>query len=295
MHAVGINFPDLLATQGRYQLRPELPFVPGCEIAGIVREAPAGSGWTAGQRVAAFIWHGGYAETVQVPLHMLAPVPERLSLTMAAAMVVNYHTAHFALARRGRLEPAESVLVLGAAGGIGTAAIQVAKGLGAQVIAGVSSDARAAIARAAGADEIVVLHEGFSSEVRALAAGEGVDVVVDPVGDWLFDEALRALRPEGRILVVGFAAGDIPTVKINRLLLRNVAVVGVAWGGLLDREPGLMRATSSTLNALALEGVVAPQIGRKFVFEQIPDALDALARGEIAGKAVAIVEDRSSA
>jgi NADPH:quinone reductase len=107
VHAVGINFPDLLATQGRYQLRPELPFVPGCEIAGIVREAPAGSGWTAGQRVSAFVWHGGYAETVQVPLHMLAPVPERLSLTTAAAMVVNYHTAHFALARRGRLEPAE--------------------------------------------------------------------------------------------------------------------------------------------------------------------------------------------
>lgn len=290
VHAVGINFPDLLLTRGQYQHKPPLPVVPGCEIAGVIRSDPEGSEWSPGDHVAAFVWQGGFAEQVAVPLNALAATPDGVDFASAAAMIVNYQTVHFALERRARLAPGETTFVLGAAGGIGTAAVQVAQGLGARVIAGVANEAQAETARAAGADDVVVLHEAFSQDVRRLTDGEGVDVVLDPLGDWLFDEAIRGLAPEGRILVVGFAAGAIPSVRVNRLLLRNVSAVGVAWGAFLDVDPELIGRQAASLARMVASGVVRPHISSRFAFEELPEALRRLGRGEIAGKGVVDVK-----
>lgn len=288
--AIGVNFPDLLMTKGQYQLKPELPIVPGCEIAGVIRDAGPGSSWRVGDRVAAFIWSGGYAEQVRVPVASLVAVPDGVDLSAAAAMLVNYHTALFALQRRGQVRDGDSVLVMGAAGGVGTAAVQVARGLGARVIAGVSSEARAETATAAGADDVLVLTDGFSKQVRELTDGRGVDAVLDPVGDWLFDEALRALAPEGRILIVGFAAGSIPELRVNRLLLRNVSAVGVAWGAFLGIDGELLASQAAHLDEMVAAGFVRPHIGATFPFEDVPRALTALATGRIPGKGVVLVE-----
>lgn len=286
VEAVGINFPDLLLTRGEYQLKPDLPIVPGCEIAGTVAVAPRGSGWAVGDRAAAFIWHGGYAERARVPCSALAPVPDDVGSAVAAAGLVNYHTVLFGLERRGQVAAGDDVLVLGAGGGIGTAAIQVANGLGARTIAGVADERQVETARAAGARETLVLSEGFATQVRDVTAGTGVDVVLDPLGDWLFDEAVRALAPEGRILVVGFAAGRVPSVKVNRLLLRNVAAVGVAFGAFLNYDQRLLARQAETLERMRRDGHVAPRIGARFTFGEIPAALDQLQQGRIAGKAV---------
>ena len=287
VRAIGVNFPDLLITQGTYQHKPEVPFVPGCEIAGVVIHAPAGSEHAPGDRVAAFVWQGGYAERAVVALNALMRLPEGADFAGGAGMVVNYHTTHFALQRRGRLERGERLLVLGAAGGIGTAAVQVGRALGATVLGGVADESQLEVALAAGADDALVLGEGFSKEVRARTGGRGVDVVLDPLGDWLFAEGLRSLAPEGRILVVGFAAGAIPEIKVNRLLLRNAAAVGVAWGAFLDVDPELMSATAASLSDMFAAGFVSPQLASRCAFEELPDALHRLSRGEIRGKLVA--------
>ena len=286
VRAIGINFPDLLLTKGQYQRKPETPFTPGCEVAGVISWAPAGSGWAAGDRVMAFVWDGSYAESVAVPLHSLVAIPDDMGFDVAAGLVVNHHTTHFALARRGRLEPGETVLVMGAAGGIGSAAVQVAKGLKAHVIAGVAGEHEISVATEAGADHVIVLEEGFSKTVRELTGGNGVDVILDPLGDWLFDEGVRALASEGRILVIGFAAGGIPSLKTNRLLLRNVSAVGVAWGATLDKDPGLLAWGAQALHRMYSEGTVHPQLGQRFSFAEIPDALLKLDAHEIRGKAI---------
>lgn len=287
--AVGINFPDLLCVRGQYQYRPEPPFVPGCEISGVIDRAPAGSPWAVGDRVSGFVWDGGYAEHALAPPGGLARLPASASFEDGAATVVNYHTVHFGLARRGRLQAGETALILGAGGGIGSAAVQVAKGLGARVIAGVANDAQIVTAQRAGADDVLVLREGFAQELRERTDGRGVDVVLDPLGDWLFQEAVRALAPEGRVLVVGFAAGAIPEIKVNRLLLRNASVVGVAWGAFLDVDPSVMASAAAALERMFEAGVVRPPVDAVLPFDQIPAALDRLGRGEIAGKAVAVV------
>ncbi len=183
------------------------------------------------------------------------------------------------------------MLVLGAAGGIGSAAVQVGRGLGARVIGGVANEDQLDAAREAGADDVLVLRQGFSAAVRELTNGRGVDVVLDPLGDWLFGEAIRALAPEGRILVVGFAAGAIPELKVNRLLLKNVSAVGVAWGAFLDIDPGLMRRASSAIAEMYESGVLDPLIGAEFTFFDIPEALHRLSRGEIRGKGVVLQSD----
>jgi NADPH2:quinone reductase len=287
IEAIGINFPDLLITTGTYQHKPDVPFVPGCEVAGEVLSAPEGSGWQAGDRIAAFIWAGSYAERAVVPLNALMRLPEGTEYAVGAGMVVNFHTAHFALVRRGQLKPGETVLVLGAAGGIGSAAVQIAKGRGSTVIGGVADESQLETALQAGADHAIVLNEGFSKQVRELGGGRGVDVVVDPLGSWLFGEALRAIEPEGRILVVGFAAGSIPEIKLNRLLLRNVAAVGVAWGAFLDVDPTMMGETAVDLASLLARGYVSRDLINRCAFEEIPATLERLSRGEIRGKVVA--------
>lgn len=291
VRAIGINYPDLLMTQGSYQSKPPVPFVPGSEIAGVVVRAPDGSGWTEGDRVAAFVWAGGYAQRVYVPLNAVFRLPDGMDFTTGAATIINYHTVHFALARRGALRSGETLLVLGAAGGIGSAAVQVGKGLGAHVIGGVATEGQLDAAREAGADDVLVLSEGFSAAVREMTGGRGVDVALDPLGDWLFGEAIRTLAPEGRILVVGFAAGGIPELKVNRLLLKNVSAVGVAWGAFLDVDRELMARASRSIAQMYESGALRPLIGAEFSFDEIPEALHRLSRGEIRGKGVVLLSD----
>lgn len=286
VHRIGINFPDLLFTRGQYQLKPELPVVPGCEVAGVVASAPAGSGWSVGDRAASFIWQGGFAEQAVVPLNAVARVPEAIDFTSAAAMIVNYQTVLFALQRRARTSKGETVFVMGAAGGIGTAAVQVALGLGARVIAGVANESQIPTAEAAGALETIVIDRGFSATLKDMTGARGVDVVVDPLGDWMFDEAIRGLAPEGRIAVIGFAAGEIPVMKVNRLLLRNIGVIGAAYGAFLELEPGLNSRQADFLNELAASGFVRPQLDAVYPFEDLPEIMHRLGRGEIRGKAV---------
>ena len=219
VRAAGVAFPELLQTRGLYQVKPDLPFVPGAEVAGVVEKAPDGSGFSVGDRVAALCLLGGFAEKVQARPDLTFVLPDEVTFEEGASFLFNYATVYFALVERGGMAPGESVLVHGAAGGIGTAAIQVAKAFGAgRVVAVVSTEAKGEVARAAGADE-VVLADGFRESV-----GKTIDIVVDPVGGDRFTDSLRTLREHGRLLVIGFTAGQIPEVKVNRLLLNNVSV-----------------------------------------------------------------------
>lgn len=283
VHEAGVSFPDVLLTRGLYQLKPDLPFTPGSECAGVVREAPEGGEFQPGDRVAGFPILGAFAETVAVPSPLVFPLPESLSFRAAAAVPMNYLTVHFALTRRGHLEAGETVLVHGAAGGIGTAAIQYAKALGARVIAVVSTDEKGAVARAAGADD-VVLAEGFLDRVRELTGGRGVDLVVDPVGGDRFTDSLRCLAVEGRILVIGFTAGEIPTVRVNRLLLGNTSVVGVGWGAFWTREPGYVRRQWDEIVPLLEDGRLDPPLGSAHPLADVAAALRELDERRATGK-----------
>jgi NADPH2:quinone reductase len=260
VHVAGVTFPEVLLSRGEYQLKPPLPFVPGSEVAGTVRSAPDGSGLQPGRRVAAFLGFGGFAEVAAADPGFVFPLPDRVSFEQGAALPMNYLTMHFALARRGRLQAGETVLVHGAAGGLGTAGIQLAKAYGARVLAVVSSEAKGEAARAAGADEIV-LADGFRERVKELTGGRGVDVVADPVGGDRFTDSLRSLAREGRLLVLGFTGGEIPTVKVNRLLLNNVSVVGVGWGAFWSGEPGYVQEQWRDLQPLLERGALDPVLG----------------------------------
>ncbi|MET7639511.1 NADPH:quinone oxidoreductase family protein [Streptomyces sp. NPDC005438] len=285
VHAAGVTFPDLLLTRGRYQIKPELPFVPGSEVAGVVRVAPEGSGLAVGDRVAAFPGFGGFAELVAVDPQAVFPLPDRVSYTAGAGLPMNCLTVHFALVRRGRMTSGETVLVHGAAGGVGTAAVQLARALGARVIAVVSAEAKRETAREAGAHE-VVLAEGFRDAVRELTGGRGVDLVVDPVGGDRFTDSLRSLAPEGRLLVIGFTAGDIPTVKVNRLLLNNIDVVGVGWGGFWLQRPGYLREQWDQLTPLLEKGDLDPLLAGARPLRDAAGALAELDERRVAGKLV---------
>lgn len=260
--AAGIAFPDVLLTRGLYQLKPALPFVPGAEVAGTVVAAPEGSGFAAGDRVAAFPGYGGFAEQVSVPAPFVFPLPDRVSFEAGAAVPMNYLTCHFALVERGRVQAGETVLVHGAAGGIGTAAIQLAKAYGARVYAVVSDPSKGDVARAAGADEVVAA-AGFRESISELTSGRGVDIVVDPVGGDRFTDSLRSLAALGRLLVIGFTGGSIPEVKVNRLLLNNISVVGVGWGAywMGAGGPGYVRRQWDALLPLLESGAIDPPIG----------------------------------
>ncbi len=270
--AAGITFPDVLLTRGAYQYKPELPFIPGSEIAGVVRTAPAGSGFTPGQRVAAFPSFGGFAEVADADPRMTFELPDRLSFTEGCAVPMNYMTMHFALTRRGGLRPGETVLVHGAAGGVGTAALQLLRAYGARSIAVVSSEEKAAVAKAAGADE-VVLAAGFREQAAGLTGGTGVDMVVDPVGGDRFTDSLRSLATGGRLLVIGFAGGEIPTVRVNRLLLNNIAVIGVGWGAYWGKNPDYPQEQWRELLPLLEAGQLVPPIGTVYPLDETPAAL----------------------
>ncbi len=283
--AAGVTFPDLLMTKGEYQMTPDFPFTPGSELAGVVRSAPPGSGFSEGDRVVAFPGLGGFAELVAAPAGSVFPLPDRLSFAQGAALPMNYLTCEFALAKRGRLVAGESVLVHGAAGGVGTAGIQLAKAMGARVIAVVSSEEKAEVARGAGADEAVMV-DGFRDAVKELTSGKGVDVILDPVGGDRFTDSLRSLAPEGRMLVVGFTGREIPTVKVNRLLLTNTDVVGVGWGAFALRTPGFLSDQWSRLVPHIDSGAIDPPLGESFALAAAADALVSLDERRATGKVI---------
>src|SRR5436309_9092910 len=240
VHAAGVSFPEVLQTRGEYQVKPELPFIPGSEVGGVVRSAPDGSGLAPGDRVAAFCMLGAFAEVAVAPEFLVFPLPDDLDFAQGAGLVLNYHTAYFALKLRGRLEKGETVLVHGAAGGVGTAVLQVAKGLGAQTIGIVSSDAKERVARDAGADRVLRADRPWRDEAKEVSGG-GVNLVLDPVGGDRFTDSLRSLAEGGRVVVVGFTGGSIPEVKVNRLLLGNTEVIGAGWGAYVMSKPDVTR------------------------------------------------------
>lgn len=282
--AAGVAFPELLQTRGLYQLKPDLPFVPGAEVAGIVESAPEGSGFSPGDRVAALSLLGGFAEKVQARPDMTFALPDEVPFEAAASFTFNYATVYFALVERGGLAEGETVLVHGAAGGIGTAAIQMAKAFGAgKVIGVVSTEAKGEVAREAGADE-VVMADGFLEAVGKST----VDIVVDPVGGDRFTDSLRTLRAYGRILVIGFTAGEIPTVKVNRLLLNNVSVVGVGWGAFAMSRPGHVGKEWDAMLPHLRSGALRPVVGATHPLADAATALKSLEGRTVTGKVVLV-------
>jgi NADPH:quinone reductase len=285
VEAAGIAFPDLLMTRGLYQYKPDPPFILGSEGAGVVTSAPEGSELSEGDRVAFMTLGNCFAERVAVMPQMAFKLIDELSFEEGAAYILNYHTAHFGLLRRGQLKDGETVLVHGAAGGVGTAAVQVAKASGAKVIAVVSNDEKERVAREAGADEVVRSDGAWKDEAKELSGG-GVDVVLDPVGGDRFLDSLRSLREGGRLVVVGFTGGSIPEVKVNRLLLNNTEIVGAGWGVYVMPKPDVNREIGAAVNRLVDEGIARPPVGARFQPEQAADALKLIDGRQATGKVV---------
>jgi NADPH:quinone reductase len=285
VHVAGVSFPEVLQTRGEYQFKPPLPFVPGSEVGGVVRSAPEGAAVKAGDRVAAFSMLGAFAEVAVAPEFLTFKLPDRLDFAQGASLILNYHTAYFALKLRGRLAEGEWVLIHGAAGGVGTAALQIAKGLGARTIAVVSTDEKAAVAEEAGADAVVRSDGAWKDEAKEISGG-GVDVVLDPVGGDRFTDSLRSLREEGRIVVVGFTGGSIPEVKVNRLLLNNTEVIGASWGAYIMPKPEVNRQIGAAVDALIADGFVTPIVGARFPMDAAADALKLIDGRGALGKVV---------
>jgi NADPH2:quinone reductase len=285
VHAAGVSFPEVLQTRGEYQIKPPLPFVPGSEVGGIVLSAPEGASVKAGDRVAALCMLGGFAEVAVAPEYLTFTLPESLDFAQGASLVLNYHTAYFSLKLRGRLRDGETVLIHGAAGGVGTAAIQVAKGLGARAIGVVSSDEKERIAREAGADEVLRADGPWKDEAKQISKG-GVDIVLDPVGGDRFTDSLRSLREGGRVVVVGFTGGSIPEVKVNRLLLANTEVIGAGWGAYVMGKPDVNREIGRAIGELIESGAVRPIVGGRYPLDRAADALSSIDERRATGKVV---------
>jgi NADPH2:quinone reductase len=285
VHAAGVSFPEVLQTRGEYQLKPPLPFIPGSEVAGVVRSAPDTASVVPGDRVAAFCMIGGFAGVAVAPEFLCFKLPDELDFAQGAALILNYHTAYFALKLRGRLAEGETVLIHGAAGGVGTASIQVAKGLGARTFAVVSSDEKELVAREAGADEVLRADGPWKDQAKELSGG-GVDIVLDPVGGDRFTDSLRSLAEGGRLVVVGFTGGAIPEVRVNRLLLSNLEVIGAGWGAYVMSKPDVTREIGAEIMRLIQSGFIRPVIGARFALERAADALKLIDGRGATGKVV---------
>lgn len=281
--AAGVSFPEVLQTRGLYQFKPPLPFIPGSEVAGEVIAAAEGTGFKPGDRVVALCLIGGFAEQAVAQANMVFALPNSVSFEQGASLPLNYLTAYFALVERGQLAEGESVLVHGAAGGVGTAAIQMAKAFGAgTVIAVTSTPEKGAVALEAGADEFL-LTAGFKDAVKAKG---GVDIVVDPVGGDRFTDTLRCLKDDGRLLVIGFADGEIPTVQVNRLLLNNLSVVGVGWGAYVLKRDGLVAQQWAAILPHVESGALSPVIGATYTLADAAAALTLIDDRQATGKVI---------
>jgi len=286
--AASVNFPDVLIIQNKYQFKPPLPFSPGSEFAGVVKEVGAGvHAVKPGDKVIAFSTYGAFAEEVKIEASRLIALPEKMDFLSGAAFLLTYGTSDHALRDRGALRAGETLLVLGAAGGVGLAAIDIGKALGAQVIACASSEEKLEVCRAHGADATInYAAEDLRERIKALTAGRGADVVYDPVGGPYSEPAFRSIAWRGRLLVVGFAAGEIPRLPLNLALLKGASVVGVFWGDFARREPKQFANSVRQLGNWYGEGRLRPHVSRTFPLEQAGEALKLLAARQVKGKIV---------
>lgn len=289
--AASVNFPDVLIIQNKYQFKPQLPFSPGSEVAGVVKTI--GDGVTAvkpGDRVMAFTTYGAFAEEVKTDATRLLPLPAGMDFTHAAAFGLTYATSDHALRDRGQLAAGETLLVLGAAGGVGLAAIEIGKALSARVIAAASTEDKLAVCRQHGADDSInYATDDLRERIKSLTDGRGVDVVYDPVGGAYTEAALRSLAWRGRLLVVGFAAGDIPKIPLNLTLLKGCSIVGVFWGEFMRREPQRFAESMQQLGRWYADGKLKPHVSQTYPLERAADALTAMANRQVKGKVVLTV------
>lgn len=293
--ACGVNFPDTLIIEGKYQFKPEMPFSPGGEVAGVVKTIGENvTGVKVGERVIAFTGWGGFAEEVLVEATKLIPMPDGMDFTTASAFVMVYGTSHYALKDRAKLQPGETLLVLGAAGGVGLSAVELGKIMGAHVIAAASSDKKLAICREHGADECInYSSEDLKERVKTLTRGRGVDVIYDPVGGTYSEAVLRGMAWEGRHLVIGFAAGDIPRIPLNLALLKGCSIVGVFWGSFTARDPQRNQEHLRELATWFQEGKIRPHISATYALAHAADALNDLLTRKVMGKAVLLVDENT--
>ena len=294
VHAAGVNFPDVLMITGKYQMKPEFPFSPGLEVAGEVLEVGEDvSGVSAGQRVMATLRHGGFAEEAVTLAQSVFAIPDDMAYPVAAGFTITYGTAHHALIGRAKLQDGEVLLVLGAAGGVGLAAVEVGALLGARVIGAVGAEAKVAVVREHGADAVINYgSKNLRDRVKDLTGGNGADAVFDPVGGEATTESVRALAWRGRLLVIGFASGHIPEIVANRLLLKEAQAVGVYWGAFATREPAKNRANIEDLLRWYGEGKIKPLVSATFGLAQAGEALTALIERKVTGKVVLRVREQ---
>lgn len=284
--AAGVNFPDILAIAGKYQVRVPLPFTPGTEFSGEIVAVGEGSRFKPGDRVMGFQFNGAFAEYIVAPEQVLFPVPNNMPHNEAAGFLVTYQTAHFALTRRTRLDHGEILLVHGGAGGVGTAAIQLGKSFGATVIA-TAGGSKTEVCKHAGADHVIDYKaEDLVARVREITDGHGADVILDPVGGDVFDASTRCLAWEGRLVVVGFTSGRIPDIAANRILLKNISVIGLNWPNYQLHQPELIVEAQNQLYDLYTKGDIKPVINRIELLENLPQALEAIQRRESYGKII---------
>lgn len=292
--AAGVNFFDILQIQGKYQWKPPFPFTPGAEVAGIVEKTGAGvSEVKAGDRVIALPMNGGYAEYCLAPARKTFRIPDRMPFPEAAALPIVYQTSYYALKYRAQLQRDEWLLVHAGASGVGMSAIQIGKAMGAQVVATAGSPEKLEFCRELGADHVVgYIGDGWIEKIKEITGG-GANVVYDPVGGDVFDLSTKCIAPEGRLLVIGFAAGRIPTIAANRILLKSISIVGVFWGRRADTEPGYLAAAQAALFEMYNDGKVRPAVFREYALADARQALDDIAQRRVMGKAV-LVSDREA-
>ncbi|SIR51957.1 MULTISPECIES: NADPH:quinone oxidoreductase family protein [Pseudomonas] len=290
VQAAGVNFPDTLIIEGKYQFQPPLPFSPGGEAAGVVAAVGEKAGaFKVGDRVMALTGWGAFAEQVAVPFYNVLPIPVSMDFTTAAAFGMTYGTSMHALRQRGQLQAGETLLVLGASGGVGLAAVEIGKAMGARVIAAASSAEKLAVAKAAGADELIDYSQAnLREEIKRLTGGQGVDVIYDPVGGELFEQAVRGLAWNGRLLVVGFASGSIPQLAANLVLLKGAAVLGVFWGAFAQRQPEDNAANFHQLFAWHAEGKLKPLVSQTYPLAEAGAAIEKLGQRQAVGKLVVL-------